>query len=573
MFKRMILLVKPYWSRLALVAILSLIVSGMTGALAWLVKPALDEVFLGKDTTLLIILPIAVLGLFVARGCLAFFQAYLMLSVGAKVVRDIRNALYGHLLFLPINEFKKESSGAMLSRAINDAGQLQQFLAQAVKDMFISGTTVIVLIGVAFYMRWDLALIAIVVLPFAFYSVKRVGIRLKNVSTEAQKKISLITEFFSETISGIKMVKVFGKEGVLNKLFMKRNHSYYQELMRATRLTGLTTLIMEVIGGFGIASVLWYGGWLVIQGIITPGQFFAFLTAIFMVYTPAKRLAAAHNSIQQSKASLERIDELLDKEVETNGKGHMGPLRDQIEFRKVSFSYPGSKRDVLSNLSFSVKKGEIVAIVGRSGAGKTTLVDLIPRFYDPRDGAIYINGVNIADVSLQSLRQQIGLVSQDVILFNDTVRANIVFGSPDVFDGHIINAAKAAYANDFILELPEGYDTIIGEGGVLISGGQRQRISIARAILKNPSILILDEATSALDAESEMMVQMAMDALIRDRTTFVIAHRLSTVKNADRIIVLENGSIVEIGVHDELLKTGGIYKKLYDLQIFSSTAV
>ncbi|MCL0040251.1 ABC transporter transmembrane domain-containing protein [Thermodesulfovibrionales bacterium] len=573
MFKRMILLVKPYWSRLALVAILSLIVSGMTGALAWLVKPALDEVFLGKDTTLLIILPIAVLGLFVARGCLAFFQAYLMLSVGAKVVRDIRNALYGHLLFLPINEFKKESSGAMLSRAINDAGQLQQFLAQAVKDMFISGTTVIVLIGVAFYMRWDLALIAIVVLPFAFYSVKRVGIRLKNVSTEAQKKISLITEFFSETISGIKMVKVFGKEGVLNKLFMKRNRSYYQELMRATRLTGLTTLIMEVIGGFGIASVLWYGGWLVIQGIITPGQFFAFLTAIFMVYAPAKRLAAAHNSIQQSKASLERIDELLDKEVETNGKGHMGPLRDQIEFRKVSFSYPGSKRDVLSNLSFSVKKGEIVAIVGRSGAGKTTLVDLIPRFYDPRDGAIYINGVNIADVSLQSLRQQIGLVSQDIILFNDTVRANIVFGSPDVFDGHIINAAKAAYANDFILELPEGYDTIIGEGGVLISGGQRQRISIARAILKNPSILILDEATSALDAESEMMVQMAIDALIRDRTTFVIAHRLSTVKNADRIIVLENGSIVEIGVHDELLKTGGIYKKLYDLQIFSSTAV
>ncbi|MCL0040731.1 ABC transporter transmembrane domain-containing protein [Thermodesulfovibrionales bacterium] len=573
MFKRMILLVKPYWSRLALVAILSLIVSGMTGALAWLVKPALDEVFLGKDTTLLIILPIAVLGLFVARGCLAFFQAYLMLSVGAKVVRDIRNALYGHLLFLPINEFKKESSGAMLSRAINDAGQLQQFLAQAVKDMFISGTTVIVLIGVAFYMRWDLALIAIVVLPFAFYSVKRVGIRLKNVSTEAQKKISLITEFFSETISGIKMVKVFGKEGVLNKLFMKRNHSYYQELMRATRLTGLTTLIMEVIGGFGIASVLWYGGWLVIQGIITPGQFFAFLTAIFMVYAPAKRLAAAHSSIQQSKASLERIDELLDKEVETNGKGHMGPLRDQIEFRKVSFSYPGSKRDVLSNLSFSVKKGEIVAIVGRSGAGKTTLVDLIPRFYDPRDGAIYINGVNIADVSLQSLRQQIGLVSQDIILFNDTVRANIVFGSPDVFDGHIINAAKAAYANDFILELPEGYDTIIGEGGVLISGGQRQRISIARAILKNPSILILDEATSALDAESEMMVQMAIDALIRDRTTFVIAHRLSTVKNADRIIVLENGSIVEIGVHDELLKTGGIYKKLYDLQIFSSTAV
>lgn len=570
MFKRILLLIKPYWGRIALAAVISLLISGMNGGLAWLVKPALDGIFVKKDITLLTLLPFAILALYLLRGVFSFFQSYLMRSVGAKVVRNIRGELYGHLLYLPVNDFKKESSGLLLSRTINDTGQLQGLLAYTVKDIFVEGATIIVLLFVAFYRRWDLALIAVTVLPSAFYGAQRLGKRLKKISKEAQKKISVITEFLSETFSGIKMIKIFGRESSLIDIFRDRNQDYYRELMRSTRVIEFTSLMMEIIGGLGIAFVLWYGGRLVIKDVISPGEFFSFLTAIFMIYTPAKRLVAANNGIQQSKAVIERLDELFKKEKEPEGKDDIKPINSCIEFRKVFFKYPASKHYILNDINLSVKKGEIIAIVGRSGAGKTSLVDLIPRFYDPVSGAIYIDGVNIADVDLKSLRQQIGLVSQDVILFNDTVRANITFGNPDASENDIIRAAKAAYAHEFILEMPMGYDTVIGERGIMISGGQRQRLSIARAILKNPPILILDEATSALDTESEMMVQRALDTLMENRTTFVIAHRLSTVQKADRIIVLEKGRIVEMGTHEELLMQGGIYRKLYDLQISST---
>ncbi|WP_333652852.1 ABC transporter ATP-binding protein [Dissulfurispira sp.] len=570
MFKRILLLVKPYWGRIAAAALMSLLISGVNGGLAWLVKPALDGIFVKRDTVLLTILPFAILALYLLRGVFSFFQSYLMRSVGAKVVRDIRGELYGHLLYLPVNDFKKESSGLLLSRTINDTGQLQGLLAHTVKDIFVEGATIIVLLFIAFYRRWDLSLIAVTVLPSAFYGAQRLGKRLKKISKEAQKKISVITEFLSETFSGIKMIKIFGRESSLIEIFRHRNQDYYRELMRSTRVIEFTSLMMEIIGGLGIAFVLWYGGRLVIKNVITPGEFFSFLTAIFMIYTPAKRLVAANNGIQQSKAVIERLDELFKKEKESEGKGDIKPMNGYIEFKNVSFKYPTSKHYILDDINLTVKKGEIIAIVGRSGAGKTSLVDLIPRFYDPVSGAIYIDGVNIADVNLKSLRQQIGLVSQDVILFNDTVRANITFGNPDASEDDIIRAAKAAYAHDFILEMPKGYDTVIGERGIMISGGQRQRLSIARAILKNPPILILDEATSALDAESEAMVQKALDTLMENRTTFVIAHRLSTVQKADRIIVLEKGGILEMGTHEELLKNGGIYRKLYDLQISSS---
>ncbi|MCL4492472.1 MAG: ABC transporter ATP-binding protein/permease [Nitrospirae bacterium] len=568
--KRIVYLVRPYWARLAAAAVLSLIISGLNGGLAWLVKPALDGIFVKKDATLLAILPFGILVLYLLRGLFSFFQSYLMRSAGAKVMRDIRNSLYQHILFLPVNEFKKESSGLLLSRVINDAGQLQGLLAYSIKDVFVESATVIVLLTVAFYRRWDLALISITVLPAAFYGTRKLGKRLKKVSTEGQKKISLITEFLTETFSGIKMVKIFGREGALAKIFMDRNQGYYRELMRSTRIIEFTSLMMEVVGGLGIAFVLWYGGRLVVKNVITPGEFFSFLAAIFMVYTPAKRLSSANNSIQQAKAFLERLDELFYREKESEGSVRLSPLEDNIEFRGVSFKYPTSKNYVLSDINLTVKKGEIIAIVGRSGAGKTSIIDLIPRFHDPSDGTILIDGVNIAEVTLPSLRKQIGLVSQDIILFNDTVRANIAFGNPEAAEEDIIKAAGASHAHDFILELPRGYDTVIGERGVMISGGQRQRISIARAILKNPAILILDEATSSLDTESEMIVQMALDTLMENRTTFVIAHRLSTVQKADRIIVLERGRIMEIGAHDELLKNGGIYKKLYDLRLASS---
>jgi subfamily B ATP-binding cassette protein MsbA len=567
MFRRIISLIKPYWGMIALSALMSLLISGMNGGLAWLVKPALDGIFVKKDATLLAVLPFAILALYLMRGAFSFIQAYLMRSVGAKVVRDIRNRLYEHLLFLPVNDFKRESTGAILSRAINDAGQLQGFLAGAVKDIFVEGATAVTLIFVAFYRRWDLALLAITIFPAAFYSAQRIGKRLKKVSKEGQKKISIITEFLAETFSGIKMVKVFGREGALSGIFRDRNQGYYRELMRSARLVEFTSLMMEVIGGLGIAFVLWYGGRLVINNVISPGEFFSFIAAIFMVYTPIKRLAAANNGLQQSKASLERLDELFNRERESEGKAELKPISSSIEFKNVSFKYPALKNNIINDINLKINKGEIIAIVGRSGAGKTSLVDLVPRFYDPVSGDIFIDGVNIREVSLKSLRQHIGLVSQDVILFNDTVRSNIVFGKPDASEEDIIKAAKAAYAHDFILEFPKGYDTIIGERGIMISGGQRQRISIARAILKNPPILILDEATSSLDTESELMVQKALDMLMEKRTTFVIAHRLSTIKKADRIIVLERGRIMEMGTHDELLSKGGIYKKLYDLSI------
>ncbi|MBM4135999.1 MAG: ABC transporter ATP-binding protein [Nitrospira sp.] len=564
--KKIILLLKPYWGRIVLAGIASLIVSGINGALAWLVKPAMDGIFLEKNNTLLTVLPIAILLLFSLKGLFSFAQTFLMKSTGAKIVRDMRNRLFGHLMYLPVGHYTRESMGSMLSRTINDIGMLQELLSYSIRNLFVQGMTVIALLIVAFYRRWDLALIAVTVLPAAFYGVNRLGKRLKNVSKIAQQKISVITEHLTEGFSGIKMIKVFGREADTINKFKEKNQDYYREVLRSTRLMEFSTLLMEAVGGLGIAFVLWYGGRLVITGIITPGEFFSFLAAIFMVYTPAKRLAEVNNGIQQARASLERIAEIEIKEHEKDGTMTLPPLKENIEFRNVSFIYPDVKDEALKDISLKIKKGEIIAIVGRSGVGKTTLVDLIPRFNDPSEGVIFIDAVDISKARLRSLREQIGVVSQDVILFNDTVKNNIAFGKPGAGDDEIINAAKSAFAHEFIMELTRKYETVIGERGVRLSGGQRQRLSIARAILKNPPILILDEATSSLDTESEIMVQKALENLMQNRTTFVIAHRLSTIRRATRIIVLDKGRIVESGTHEALIERDGIYKRLYDLQ-------
>ncbi len=564
--KRIIRLTKPYWSRIALAGLMSLIVSGINGGLAWLVKPALDGIFLEKNFRLLTLLPIAVVLLYFLRGLFSFFNSYLMRSTGAKVVKDMRNKLFEHLMYLPVGHYKKESTGSILSRITNDIGSLQHLLAHSIKDLFVESATVVVLLAVALYRRWDLALLAITILPAAFYGAGRIGKRLKQVSKKAQQKVSMITEFLTESFSGIKMIKVFEREDYTINRFKGRTQDFYREVMRATRLTELTSLLMELVGGFGIAFVLWYGGRLVISGDITPGEFFSFLAAIFMVYTPARRLATVNNSIQQARASLERISEVEIKEREKDGSINIPPLKGNIEFRNVSFMYPNAKYEALKDINLTINKGEIVAIVGKSGVGKTTLVDLLPRFHDPSQGIICIDDLDIAKATLKSLRGKIGVVSQDVILFNDTVKNNITFGKLDATDDEITSAAQAAYAHEFIMELPQGYETVIGEKGVRLSGGQRQRLSIARAILKNPPILILDEATSSLDTEAEIMVQRALENLMENRTTIVIAHRLSTIRRASRIIVLDRGRIIESGTHEQLIKTGGIYKKLYELQ-------
>lgn len=556
----------PYWKRIALAGLCSLTVSGLNGTLAWLVKPAVDRVFVERDLDALVLISLAIMAVFLGRGVFSFFHSYLMRSAGAKIVRDIRDRLYVHMLYLPMSFIHRDSTGAMVSRVINDAGAVQGLLAYTIKDLFVESGTVIILVVVALYRRWDLTLISIVVLPVAFYFVSRLGKRLKKVSEHTQQKISTLTEIISESFSGNKIVKSFCREEDERERFRKKNHDYYRELMRSTRIIEATSLMMEFVGGIGIAFVLWYGGSLVLGGQITAGDFFSFLAAIFLIYTPARRLAAASNSLQQAKAPLERVERLLLEEREQGGRVELKGFNNEIVFDKVSFRYPGLEEDALYDINLRIRKGEVIALVGRSGAGKTTFVDLIPRFHSPGSGSVKIDGIDISELSLSSLRSHIGIVSQDVILFNETVRANIAYGKNGASEQEIINAAKAAFAHDFIMEFPDGYNTVVGERGVRLSGGQKQRLSIARAILKNPPVLILDEATSALDTESEMMVQKALENLMHDRTAFVIAHRLSTVRRADRIIVLENGRIAEIGTHDELLSADGIYKNLHSLQ-------
>jgi len=565
-FKRILALVKPYWGRLVVAGVCSVIVSGLNGSLAWLVKPAVDKVFVSREPTFLILLSLGVMGAYLGRGVFSFFHSYLMRSAGAKVVRDIRNRLFHHMLHLPMSYLHKDSTGAMVSRVINDAGFVQGLLSYTIKDIFVETGTIIVLIGVAAYRRWDLTLLSLIVLPVAFYFVSRLGKRLKRVSRMTQEKIEEITEMLTESFSGNKIIKSFCREEDEMKRFRDRNHDFYREVMRSQRIIEATSLMMEFVGGFGIAFVLWYGGNLVIRGAITAGDFFSFLAAIFLIYTPARRLVSANNSLHQASAPLDRIDKLLDEAKEEDGAVPLEGFTNEIVFDNVSFRYEGTEDDALNSVSLTVKKGEIIALVGRSGAGKTTFVDLIPKFFVPVEGRILVDGVDISKVTLKSLRSLIGIVSQDIILFNDTVRANIIYGKPDASEEELFNAAKAAYAHDFITQFPDGYDTVVGERGVRLSGGQKQRLSIARAILKNPPILILDEATSSLDTASEIMVQRALENLMSDRTAFVIAHRLSTVRRANRIIVMDKGKVVESGTHEELLAAGGIYKKLYSLQ-------
>jgi subfamily B ATP-binding cassette protein MsbA len=559
-------LVRPYWQRVALAVLAGLLVSGLNAAIAWLAKPAMDDVLIKKDATLLFLLPLAIFFIFLGKGVFTFLQEYLMRSASQKMVMQLRNRLYGHIVELPMGYFGKNSSGELISKVINDTAVLQDLVSLTIKDLFRESATAFALVFVALWRRWDLTLISITVLPMALYGVGRLGRRMRQISRRAQEKISLITEFLNESFAGIKIIKAFCRQPGEADRFKDITREYYRENMRATRVSESATLMMEAVGGLGIAFVIWYGARLIFSNAMTVGDFTSFLTAIFLVYTPAKRLAKINIGIQQARPPLERIQKLLSEPRETGGTEELPPISKHIEFKGVSFTYPSSKQKALDNINLTVRKGEIIAIVGKSGGGKTTLANLLPRFYVPAEGIVSIDGIDISRATFASLRGQFGIVSQDVILFNDTVTSNIAYGKPGAEREEVIGAAKAAYAHDFIMELPRGYDTQIGERGARLSGGQRQRLSIARAILKNPPILILDEATSSLDTASEMMVQKALENLMRNRTTFVIAHRLSTIKRADRIIVLDKGRVLESGTHRELYEGGGLYKKLYELQ-------
>jgi subfamily B ATP-binding cassette protein MsbA len=566
-YRRMYLLLKLHWHRMALAVACMLGVAACTAASAYLIKPVLDEIFIDKKAEMLKILPLVVLLIFLVKSLCAWGQGYLMSYVGNKIVVDLRQQLYDHLQKLSLSFFDRTPTGILMSRITNDVSQIQVAVKDCVTGMIRDALSVVGLVGVVFYRDWQLAIIAVIILPFAFFPIVKFGQRLRAISTKSLEAMGDISVILHETIGGNRIVKAFCMEDYEKKRFANENMRSFDYSMKSASVNSLSPPLMEFFGGIGIVAIIWYGGYSVISGVSTPGNFFSFLAALILLYEPVKRMSGMNNTLQQGIAAAYRVYEILDTPseiVDKPGAHLLAPISRYIEFQNVSFHYGDDP--VLKDVGFRVGAGEVVAIVGVSGAGKTTLVNLIPRFYEVTEGAILVDGVDIREVTIASLRAQIGMVTQQTILFNDTVRNNIAYGDIRKSEKEVIDAARAANALDFIGKLPQGLDTVIGEQGVLLSGGERQRLCIARALLKNAPILILDEATSSLDSESELEVQKALENLMTGRTTLVIAHRLSTIKNADRIIALADGHVVEEGRHDDLLKTDSEYRRLYELQ-------
>jgi len=538
-----------------------------TAGAAYLIKPVLDDIFVNKDETMLKIMPIAVLVLVTSKGMFLWGNTYLTTYVGQLIIADLRRKLYDHIQNLPLSFFDNHATGDLMSRILNDVTFLQTTATNAVAGVMRECFSVIALLAVIFSRDWKLATIAVIILPIGFYPMIKLGKMLRRLGTSGQVSLADITISLHETIGGNRIVKAFGMEDYEKARFKVINDKNLKFATKVVGISALSSPIMEFFGGVVIVFTVWYGGWCVIHGVTTPGNFFSFIAGLLMLYEPVKRLNNTIGLIPVGVVAAERIFEIMafpQEILNKDGAQHLPPIRRSIEFRNVNFSYGGSL--VLKDINISAKAGELIALVGMSGAGKTTLVNLIPRLYEVTGGGILIDGVDIREVTLSSLRAQIGIVTQQSILFNDTVRNNIAYGDITSGEKDIIAAAKAANAYEFIMKMPQGLDTFIGEQGARLSGGERQRICIARALLKNAPILILDEATSSLDSESENEVQNALENLMAGRTTFVIAHRLSTIMGADRILALAEGEIVEEGHHDELLRKGGEYSRLYELQ-------
>ncbi|HEY6872644.1 MAG TPA: lipid A export permease/ATP-binding protein MsbA [Geobacteraceae bacterium] len=568
-FKRLIIYSKPYKWRIVISALASLVVGGMDSVFAYLSGPLLKQLFSSSNRLLLQLLPLGIIAIFLLRGLGRYVNEYFIRTAGQLAIQDIRNELYRRTMGLGLGYFHRHQTGTLMSRVLNDVTMMQEGAASVITSLFRDGFGALFLLGVIFYLNWQLALIAFLVIPATVYPAQKLGRRIKNASRESQGRMGDLSSILQESFSGIKVIKAFGLEGREVGKFEAVNREFYRFIRKGIKYEGLSVPVMELLTSFGIAGVLWFGGYQVIHATMKPEALLSFLTAMVLLYNPIKKLSSTYNTLQRSLGAAERVFEAIDEEreiVDPPTPRELVRASGNVALQDVWYRYNVDGDWVLKNISLEARRGEVIALVGQSGGGKTTLVSLISRFYDVSRGAVLVDGIDIRLFRLRDLLNQIALVDQETILFNDTIANNIRYGKPDASDSAVETAARAAYAHDFILEMPDGYRTNIGDRGVRLSGGQRQRLCIARAILKDAPILILDEATSALDTESEQMVQNALNNLMAHRTTFVIAHRLSTILNADRIVVLDQGEIAEQGSHGELIGKDGLYKKLYDMQ-------
>ena len=567
-YRRLLPFLRPYLFRAFIPAVICMVLfSATNGALPFLVEHVFDDIFAQKDLDALRTLPLIIILTFSLRGVCNFGHVYLMEYVGQRIVEDLRNTLNAHLQSLSLSFFQRHPTGTLISRVTSDTLLVRQALTQATASMMRDATTLIVLMVVAFLKDWVLASLAFIAFPATILPLMRIYQKVRRLSRKGQGSLGYLAALLQETIQGTRVVKAFGMEAYENSRFAAENHRLYRHAIRAGRLKAFVPSMVELLAACGIAAVVWYGGASVIEGERTQGEFVAFLTAMLLIYQPFKHLTRTNTAVQSGLAGAERLFEVLDARSDVEERPQAQSItnfRQGIEFHNVSFRY--QEDWVLRNVNLSIGVGQVVALVGPSGGGKSTLADLIPRFYDVSDGQITCDGMDVRDLTLASLRSQIAIVTQATFLFNDTVRNNIAYGMPERPEAEVIAAAKAVHAHEFILAQPQGYDTMIGELGARLSGGERQRLTIARALLKNAPVLILDEATSSLDNESERLVQAAIERLMIGRTVLVIAHRLSTIHRADRIVVLDNGTIVEEGPHEELLAQNTHYRRLYELQ-------